>query len=67
MEVIESGLKHDVLLDRNQEGVLCLRRGRDGWEVHPERFDESRNHKASSSIRFASFWVRRVKERSSGS
>lgn len=24
MEVIESGLNHEVLLDRNQEGVLCL-------------------------------------------
>ena len=44
-----------MLFDRKQRGVLCPRRGRNGWEGHSERLDESWIHKASSSIRFASF------------
>ena len=55
MEGIESGWKHVVLFDRKQRGVLCPRRGRNGWEGHSERLDESWIRKASSSIRFASF------------
>ena len=41
MEGIESGWKHVVLFDRKQRGVLCPRRGRNGWEGHSERLDES--------------------------